>query len=94
MNEEWNLGILRIHEGENADLDLFKEKENSNVDGLRIGIIILEIKAATNLNDEHRAQVHNYSKDTLQSRAPGQLWPLFKGRTPTNNSLIDRTEPL
>ena len=65
MNEEWNLGILRIHEGENADLDLFKENENNNVVGLRIGIIILEIKAATNLNDEHRAQVHNYSKATV-----------------------------
>ena len=33
-------------------------------DFICFGKIILEIKAVTNLNDEHRAQVHNYLKAT------------------------------
>jgi GxxExxY protein len=39
--------------------------------------IVLEIKAVSELTDEHRAQVHNYLKsDGLQIGLVGQFWAL------------------
>ena len=39
-------------------------KQKYSPDFICFGKIILEIKAVTKLNDEHRAQVHNYLKAT------------------------------
>ena len=44
------------------------------------GKIILELKAVSELADEHRAQVQNYLKVTkFKTRATGQLWALSQG---------------
>src|SRR5436190_17608211 len=40
--------------------------------------IIVEIKAVSELIDEHRAQLLNYLSARLQIGTPGQLWPLSK----------------
>ena len=54
--------------GNRSELQLtYKErilKQKYIPDFICFGKIILEIKAVTKLNDEHRAQVHNYLKAT------------------------------
>ena len=65
-------------------------KHRYQPDFVCFGQIILEIKAVSQLCDEHRAQVHNYLRSTgFRLGAPGQLWSSPSSGIRTNRPLID-----